>query len=410
MAAVFPIFFASVAAKGLPGNRPTVYWGYITAIALFLAAIASPLAGAAADAAGRRKRTLLLAAGSGALFTALLATVTEGAWLRAAIFFSLAQIAFVISIVCYDSLLPHIAPKNRLDSISARGYALGYLGGGILLAVNLAMILFPAKFGIPPGGGAVRITFLTVSAWWIAFSIPLALRVKEPAPSERAGGNGSGDPAGVFRRLAATLGEIAARKEPLKFLIAFWIYNDGIGTIVKMATIYGTEIGIGRNDLIGALLLVQFVGIPFSLLFGRLAHRIGARPSILIGLFVYTLIAAGGFFLSAPWHFWVLAGAVGTVQGGTQALSRSLFASMVPPSRSAEWFGFYSVSHRFAGIAGPLLFAIVGQVTGTSRAAIAALVVFFIAGGALLCTVDLDRAKVDPEKEASAGRSGIGAE
>lgn len=394
MAAVFPIFFATVAADGLSGNRATVYWGYITASALFLAAIVSPLAGAAVDMLGRRKQLLLVSAGAGAAITGLLATVTEGAWVRAGVLFTLAQLGFVISIVCYDSLLPHVARKDDLHRVSTRGYAIGYLGGGLLLAINLVMILFPAALGIPSAGVAVRLTFVSVTLWWALFSIPLALRIPEPPAAGLSGASTPGKIiTGTFSRLAATLKDISRHKEAFRFLVAFWIYNDGIGTIIKMATIYGTEIGIGRNDLIGALLLVQFIGIPCTFLFGNMAGQIGARRAILIGLAVYSMIAIGGYFLDRAWHFWALAILVGLVQGGTQALSRSLFATMIPPGKSAEWFGFYSVSHRFAGIAGPLVFALVGQMTGSSRISIVVLVVFFVTGGLLLSRVDLEKAK-----------------
>ncbi len=398
MAAVFPIFFATVAGGGLSGNRATIYWAYTTAIALFLAAIISPIAGAAADLFGVRKRLLLSSAGAGAVITGLLVTVGEGAWLRASILFTLAQLAFVVSIVCYDSLLPYVARKEDLDRVSTRGYAIGYLGGGLLLAVNMAMILFPAKFGISSTGMAVRLTFVSVTVWWSVFSIPLALRIKEPPMAGKEIRPTFGTVLiRPFSRLVATARDISRHKEPLRFLIAFWIYNDGIGTIIKMATIYGTEIGIGRNDLIGALLLVQFIGIPCTFFFGNLAGKIGARRAILIGLAIYTIIAAGAYFLAKPWHFWALAVVVGFVQGGTQALSRSLFSTMVPPGKSAEWFGFFSVSHRFAGIAGPLVFALVGQLTGSSRFAILTLIIFFIGGGAMLARVDLEKARAVSE-------------
>jgi UMF1 family MFS transporter len=294
----------------------------------------------------------------------------------------------VISFVCYDSLLPHIARPEDLDRISSRGYALGYAGGGILLALNAAMVLFPGSFGLPSAAAAMRASFVTVSVWWALFTIPLARRVPEPPRAAPGGASSVGNAAAEsFRRVLRTLGEIRGRRDAWMFLLAFWLYGDGIGTIIKMATIYGSEIGIGRNDLIGSLLLVQIVGIPFSLLFGRIARRTGARGGILIGLAVYTILSLLAFFLSRPWHFWLLAFLVGTVQGGTQALSRSFFASLTPVDRSGEWFGFFSVSSRFAGIAGPLLFGLLGQATGSSRWGALALVLFFAGGGLLLALV-----------------------
>ena len=364
MAALLPIFYTSVATAGLPGNRATILWGYTTSISLALAAILSPIAGSAADLLGRRKRFLIVFAVTGALATLLLTTVRQGEFIRTSLFYILAHVPFVLSIVCYDSLLPHIGRKDDIDRISSRGFAVGYLGGGLLLLLNTAMVIKPDLFAIPSADTAIRLSFVTVAVWWILFTIPLARRISEPPPSQI----GSTDGGTVivirtFRRLAGTLREIRAHREAMKFLIAFWLYGDGIGTIIKMAVIYGKEVGIGTNDLIGSLLLVQFVGIPFALLFGRIAKRIGARPGILIGLAVYTLIAGGAYFLSQPWHFWLLAFLVGTVQGGTQALSRSLFASLTPVDKSGEWFGFFSVSSRFAGIFGPLLFALIGQLS-----------------------------------------------
>ncbi|MBN1826538.1 MAG: MFS transporter [Candidatus Eisenbacteria bacterium] len=385
MAAILPLWYARSAAAGLPPGRATAYWGYTTGASLALAAILSPLAGAWADGRGARKKTLLLFAAAGALATALLATVGRGDWLRASLLYPLAHVPFVIATVCYDALLPHVARSDDMDRVSARGFALGYLGGGLLLALNTAMVLRPGLFHLPSTGAGVRLSFITVSIWWVLFTIPLARRIDEPPRA--ADNEGTGAAIDVFRRLLATLGEIRRNRNALLFLIAFWLYSDGIGTIIKMAVVYGAEVGIGRSDLIGALLLVQFVGVPCSTLFGRAARRTGARAGILFGLAVYAAIAIGALFLSRPWHFWALALGVGAVQGGTQALSRSLFASIAPARRSAAWFGFYSTSARFAGIAGPLLFALTGQITGSSRFGTVPLLLFFTAGAALLARV-----------------------
>jgi UMF1 family MFS transporter len=234
---------------------------------------------------------------------------------------------------------------------------------------------------------ASRLSFLSVGIWWAIFTIPILRTVPEPRVP------GTSDPRAnplsmAFQRLGQTFRDIRRYGELTKFIIAFWLYNDGIGTIIKMATIYGTEIGIGQTDLIGALLLLQFVGIPFSLLFGRMAKSLGAKRSIYLALGVYTLISIAGYFMTSALHFWVLAGMVGLVQGGSQALSRSLFGAMVPKAKSAEFFGFYDVSSKFAGMVGPAVFAVVGQLTGSSRLGIVSLIVFFVTGGLLLTTVD----------------------
>jgi UMF1 family MFS transporter len=289
--------------------------------------------------------------------------------------------------IFYDSLLPHVARPDEIDRVSADGYAYGYLGGGILLAINVSMILKPNFFGIPDAEWASRISFLSVAIWWAFFSIPIFKNVSEPYAITSKDESPNAILAG-YQRLKETFRDIRRFRELVKFLIAFWLYNDGIGTIIIMAVIFGAEVGIGRTHLIGAILMVQFLGVPFTFLFGRLPKRIGAKTSILLALGVYTIIAFLGYFMTKPLHFWLLAFLVSMVQGGTQALSRSMYGSMSPPSKSGEFFGFYNVSSKFAGIVGPLLFGIVGQLTGTSRISILAIVIFFFVGGLILATVD----------------------
>jgi len=383
-AAVLPVYFAGVAAAHLPGNLATVYWGYTNALALLISALLAPILGSIADYTGGKKRLLTAFAAVGILATALMVLIDTGDWPLALILFLFGTIGLSTSYVFSDALLPHVARPEDIDYVSSKGYALGYLGGGILLAVNILMIqVIWAGSTLGP-----RLSFLTVAIWWAIFTIPLLRRVPEP-PANTAGiGEGVTPVVAGFRRVGQTFSQIRKYRQLFLFLLAFWLYNDGIGTIIKMATIYGAEIGIGMIDLIGALLLTQFVGIPFSLLFGKFSGRVGTKRSIMIGLGWYALIAIGGYFMSQAWHFWALAFAVGMVQGGTQALSRSLFGLMAPKARSAEFFGFYDISSKFAGIAGPTLFAVVGQLAGSSRLSIVALVIFFIGGILLLTRVD----------------------
>ena len=387
MAAVLPTYYAAVAGAGLPGNRATVYWGYTSSIALLIAAIQAPVLGAVADHLGTKKRFLAGFALLGIFFTSLLVLVGQGQWLLASLLYILGEVGFSGSIVFADSLLPHIAKPEDIDYVSSKGYAMGYLGGGILLAINIAMILFYDKLGLSSSAMASRLSFLSVGIWWAIFSIPVLRIVPEPPVTSVKTYQGSAFSA-AFSRLQATMADLGRYRELTKFIAAFWLYNDGIGTIIKMATIYGAEIGIGQTDLIGALLLTQFIGIPFSLLFGKLAKRLGTKRSIYLALSVYTLISIAGYFMSVAWHFWVLAAAVGLVQGGSQALSRSLFGQMVPKAKSGEFFGFYDVSSKFAGIVGPTVFALVGQLTGSSRLSIVSLVIFFVVGGLILTRVD----------------------
>jgi len=383
-AAVLPVYFASVVGAGLPGNTATVYWGYANSASLLIAALLAPILGSIADYTGGKKRLLSLFAAIGIVATALMVLLDSGDWPLALGLFVVGTVGISASYVFYDALLPHIARREDIDFVSTKGYAWGYLGGGILLALNVVMILVIW----PDSTLGTRLSFLSVAIWWAIFTIPLLRRVPEP-PANTAGiGAGVNPVTAGFKRLGQTFREMRKYRQLFLFLLAFWLYNDGIGTIIKMATIYGAEIGIGMTDLIGALLLTQFVGIPFSLAFGKFSGKVGTKRSIMLGLAWYALIAIGGYFMSESWHFWALAIAVGMVQGGTQALSRSLFGLMAPKARSAEFFGFYDISSKFAGIVGPALFAIVGQVTGSSRLSIVALIVFFIGGLLLLRRVD----------------------
>ncbi|MCE5258042.1 MAG: MFS transporter [Chloroflexi bacterium] len=389
MAALLPPYFSGVAAASLPKAQASSIWGFSLAFSTLLIAFLGPVLGAIADQTGTKKRFLQSFLSVAIVFTALLFLVHEGDWVMAVIFYMLASIGNAGANVFYDSLLPHVARPDEIDQVSTKGYALGYLGGGILLAINLLWYMKPGWFGwmgITDGNSAVRASFLSVAVWWIIFSIPLFRYVKEPKASSatqivnpiRAG----------FKRLGETFHQIKRYQQLVKFLIAFWLYEDGIGTIIKMATIYGAEIGIGAGDLAGALLLTQIIGVPFSFIFGWLAKRLGTKKSIYLSLIVYTLISIAGYFMTKAWHFWVLAGAVGLVQGGSQALSRSLFGSMTPKARTAEFYGFYDISSKFAGILGPLLFSATALIFGTSRLGIVSLVVFFVVGAVLLSRVD----------------------
>lgn len=403
MATVLPIYYSTVAAAELPDHVATAYWGYTAAIALFIIAIISPVLGATADYLGAKKRFLAGFAGLGVVATACLYLVERGDWPLASALFVLGNVGFAGSIVFYDSLLPHIAADDEIDRVSTAGFAVGYVGGGLLLAVNLVMIQRPDLFGLSDAATATRWVFVTVAVWWAIFSIPVLRDVPEPIRRLQTDEVPGTQPIRAsFRRLRETFGEIRQYRDLFKFLIAFWFYNDGIGTIIKMATIYGTEIGIGQGSLIGALLLVQFVGIPFTFAFGALADRIGARNGLFLALGVYTIISFFGYFVANAMHFWILAFAVGAVQGGAQALSRSLYTTLVPKSKSSEFFGFYSVFSKFAGIAGPLIFGLVGQISGTSRIGILTLVIFFVGGMILLSLVDFEEGRRVARREDSA--------
>jgi UMF1 family MFS transporter len=389
--AVFPVYYSSVAAAGLPGPTATARFATATTIALTIIAVLSPVLGAYADVAGAKKRMLGLCMSVGVGATAAMFLVGRGDWRLAELLFVIANIGVSGSFVFYDSLLPHIASDDEIDRVSSAGYALGYLGGGLLLLLNLLWILKPEWFGLPDAGVASRLSFVSVAVWWTLFSIPLFRRVPEP-PVRAA----MRPPAGAamvraaFVQLAATLRELRGYRQAALMLVAFLIYNDGIGTIIRMAGLYGAELGLPESALIGAIVMVQFVGIPFAFLFGQLAGRIGAKRAILLSLGVYTIISIVGYGMTQAWQFFLLAFLVGTVQGGSQALSRSLFASMIPREKSSEFFGFFAVFEKFAGIFGPALFALTISLTGSSRNAILSVILFFAVGALLLWKVDVE--------------------
>ncbi len=363
-------------------------WGYTAAIALLVIAITAPVLGAIADYTGGKKKYAAAFVALGVVSTALFVFIGADNWLIASIFYICGNMGFAGSLTFYESFLPHIARKDDIDQVATAGFALGYLGGGILLVINVLWYTNPHWFGMPSQDFALRASFFSVAVWWLLFSIPFFRFVPEP-PADR-GARIKANPVRVgFSRLGRTFHEIRRYRQLLIFLVAFWIYNDGIGTIIKMASAYGNEIGIGMTDLIFAFVITQFIGIPCSFAFGWLAKRIGAKRSILLALSVYFCIAIGGYFMRTATHFYILALAVGLVQGGAQALSRSLYGVMVPKARSAEFFGFFSTSSKFAGIAGPLIFGVFSQVAGGSRVSISSLIIFFLIGGFLLTRVDV---------------------
>ena len=398
--AVFPSFFSDYAAAGLAPADATARFAWATTIAVAVIAVIGPILGAIADVRALRKRFLGSFMTIGVLATLLMATIDRGAWQYAAGLFMVANIGIAASFVFYDSLLPHIAAPVEMDRVSTAAYAIGYLGGGILLLLNLAWILSPTTFGLPDTVAAIKLSFISVAAWWVVFSIPLFRRVPEPAAVQEADERPGLNPVlAAVTRLLETFRELRGYRQAFLMLVAFLLYNDGIQTIIRMAAIYGTEVGIDRNAQIMAFVIVQFVGVPCAFLFGALAGRVGAKPAILGALGVYIGISVLGYFMKSAWHFFALAFLVGMVQGGGQALSRSVFARMIPKHKSSEYFGFFSVFEKFAGVAGPLVFALSVSAFGSSRAAVLSVILFFVAGGLVLTRVDV------AEGEAQAARA-----
>lgn len=389
MAAVLPIYYSQVAASNVDGATATSYWGYTQSIAVLIVAILAPILGAISDYSAAKKKFLRFFAYMGMIASIMLAFVDSGEYLFASLLTIIGTVGFSGANVFYDAFLPEIAKDEDMDKVSSWGFAYGYIGGGLLLAFNLLLIQQYQWFGLPSTEMGTKISFISVGLWWFAFSIPLFKNVieepkhpvKKPRSYVKIG----------FKRVGTTFKELNQFKQLLLFLVAFWLYNDGISTIIKMATSYGSSIGIGTSDLITALLITQFVGIPFSFFFGWLAKKWTAKRALLLALYIYIGIVILGFFMTSALHFYILATCVGFVQGGAQALSRSIFGRMVPADRHAEFFGFYGISSKFAAIFGPFLFALVGQLTGSSRLGIFSLVIFFVAGIFLLHRLDIDK-------------------
>lgn len=385
MAGFFPIFFKQYWSSGVDATVSTLRLGTVNSIASLAIAISAPLLGALADSGGSRRRFLILFASIGVLATAALYGIGEGNWRVAAIVYALAILGFSGSMVFYDALLVTVAPPERRDYISALGFAVGYLGGGVLFTLNVAMTLYPAAFGLSGADAAVRLSFLSVAIWWAAFTIPLAVTVRER--------KSSGERRGVAFELRDTLGHLRRYKPAFYFLVGYWFYIDGVHTIVRMAVDYGLSIGFTTQTLIGALLLVQFVGFPASLAFGRLAQRIGPRRGITIGICVYIVLSIWASRLSQSWEFYALAVGIGSVQGAVNSLSRSFYARLIPEERAAQFFGFYNTIGRFSAVLGPILMGWVGVATGNPRHSMLAVVALFVVGGILLQRVpEADRA------------------
>jgi MFS transporter, UMF1 family len=394
IAAIFPIYFHKVAAFGLPPAEATSKFAWATTIAILIVAMIAPLLGAIADYAAIKKKLLGIFLGIGVVAALAMYWIKTGDWMFALVLFVIGNVGVAGSIVFYESLLPHLVSDAELDKVSSAGYAVGYIGGGALLAINLLTILRPTLFGIPDAAVATRLSLASVGVWWLVFSIPLFRQVPEPArriePDEKPQGNTLVTGA---KRLVETFRELTRYRQAFLLLVAFLLYNDGIQTIIRMATTYGAELNIDENGMILALLITQFIGIPFAFLFGALAGRIGAKRAVFAGLAVYAGITVLGYYMKNATEFLALAVLVGMVQGGTQALSRSLFASMIPRHKSSEFFAFFGVFERYAGILGPAVFAWVVEHSGTSRNAILSVIVFFVIGAAILTFVDVDEGR-----------------
>lgn len=389
MAGFFPVFFKSYWAAGMPVTESTARLGTANAVASLIVVLLAPILGVLADHTGGKKRLLLSLAMLGALMSGGLFLVGEGQWLAAVLLYVFGVLGFAGGNVTYDALLLDVADRHELERISALGFALGYLGGGLLFAVNVLMVLYPEWFGLADKAQAVRVAFLMVGAWWALFTLPLLLFVHErPRPQDARGGQGLMH---AWRELAATWRLLRRLRMAFLFLIAYWCYIDGVDTIVRMAVDYGLSLGFAAESLLTALLITQIVGFPSALLFGRIGDRIGAKRAIWLALAVYVVVVFWASRMTASWEFYGLALAIGLVQGGVQAMSRALFARLIPREHAGRLFGLYNMMGKFAAVVGPLLVGWVGVLSGSSRIGILSVLLLFLAGAWLLGKVDVAR-------------------
>ena len=383
MAGFFPVFFKQFWSAGAEASVSTAQLGIANSIGSLLIALMAPLLGAMADRGGARIRLLAFFTLIGAAMTAALFFVGEGEWVAAVVVYSLAGVGFWCGVIFNDALLVDVAEPAQYDLVSAFGYSLGYAGGGVLLLVNVAMVTDPARFGLASAADAVRIAFPMVGVWWVLFTVPCLLWVREDKPA-RPLAAGAAARAG-WRELLATVREIRRYRPLLWFLLAYWLYIDGVNTIIKMAVDYGLSLGFPQQSLIAALLITQFVAFPAALAFGWLGKRIGARNGIFIAIAIYSVVTVAAYWMRDVQHFYMLAGVIGLVQGGIQSLSRSYYAALVPEGKQGEFFGFYNMMGKFAAVLGPAMVGITALLTDNTRAGMLSIIVLFV-GGAILLT------------------------
>lgn len=378
---LFPVLFNKYYAVGVDPGMSTFYLGVLgNSLSALIVMILAPTLGVIADRRGLKKPLLAFFTSLGVVGTCGLYFVDEGQWGAAIALFSLACVGFFGGLGFYDSLLVNVAEPGERDRVSAFGYGLGYLGGGVLFVVNVLMVLKPQAFGIADTVLATKLAFVSVAVWWVVFSLPLFLRVPEPrvALHEAMG----------WRELGATMKRILGIKPVLMFLLAYWLYIDAVGTVAQMAVDFGIKLGFATDALIKAILIVQFVSFPAALVFGWIGTRYGARRGIYLGLAVYSGLTLWAWFMQTERDFYLMAATVGLVQGGVQSLSRSYFASLIPQDAAGQFFGFYNMLGKFAAVLGPLVVGVTAALTNNPRLALFTLLFFFIAGAILLSRVE----------------------
>ncbi len=392
MAGFFPTFFDSYWSSG-DAIESTFYLGLANSAASLIVAALSPFLGAIADKTSMKKKFLIFFAFLGATMTGCLALVEQGNWQMALMFFVIASIGFASGNLFYDSMLISVSygTDKSIDFISAFGFALGYIGGGILLVVNVLMYTQPHLFGFADGVEGIKVSFITVGIWWAVFTIPIILFVKEPKVSEKLS-----IPRAIkagYNQLSDTFKEVRKLKVVSTFLIAYWLYIDGVDTIIKMAIKYGTSLGFASTSLIVALLITQFVAFPAVLLFNMMGKKIGIKKALYIAIFAYSIITVFGIFMTSEIHFYILAVCIGMFQGGIQAASRSYYTRLIPKEKAGEFFGFYNMLGKFAAVVGPLLMGSITKITGNVRIGMASVIILFVLGFIFLRKVDTEEGK-----------------
>lgn len=395
MAGFFPVFFSAYWAVGASSEQGTFYLGVANSLGSLIVALLAPFLGAIADWGSYKKRLLAFFALLGSVMTASLYVLQLGNWPMAVLFYSLAVVGFSGANTFYDALLPFVASEKKVDYVSSLGYSLGYIGGGLLFLVNVLMYLNPSWFGFSSQESAIKACFVIVGIWWTAFTLPLLFLVKEEKPKEAMGVRHA-----VKKGLGITINTVRSFRQ-LKtialFLAAYWLYIDGVDTIIRMAVNYGTSLNFPSESLIIALLITQFVAFPSALLYSAFGNRIGVKKALQVAIGAYTIISILGYFMTTPLHFYLLAVIIGLFQGGIQALSRSYYTRLIPKERSAEFFGFFNMLGKFAAIIGPLLMGVVTLVTGNVRSGIVSLVALFALGFILLKRVDETKGQAEIE-------------
>lgn len=383
--AVFPLYYKAAARNaGMDAATSTANLGYTIAIATFILAMLGPILGTIADYKGYKKKFFTFFFLLGVASSAMLAFIPSEKWLLLLICYTFTAIGFAGANVFYDAFLVDITTEEKMNTVSARGFGLGYIGSTIPFLISIVIIILAQQKVLPISTTlASKIAFLITAAWWGLFTIPLLKNVQQQYFIEP-----EGNPIiNSFKRLGKTFKNIKQYRGLFLFLIAYFFYIDGVGTIITMSTAYGTDLGISSTNLLVILFVTQVVAAPFTILYGKLSDRFTAKKMLYAGIIIYVIVCIYAYFLKTTLDFWILAMLVATSQGGIQSLSRSYFAKLVPKENSNEFFGFYNIFGKFASIMGPLLVGATAQITGHSNMGIFSLIILFLAGIFLLARV-----------------------